>query len=88
MRTTSMRPQRTSSQVRYTCRSSRTRKRSYTKLIGKRIQSIVGKGGSVGKQLVPLRKRGAASAPQVRALLQQAAALSVEITRLLLWDPF
>ena len=58
------------------------------KFIGKRIQNIVGKSGSIGKQLMPLRKRGAASAPQVRALLQQAAALSVEITRLLLWDPF
>ena len=46
------------------------------KFIGKRIQNIVGKSGSIGKQLMPLRKRGAASAPQVRALLQQAAALS------------
>ena len=46
------------------------------KFIGKRIQNIVGKSGSIGKQLVPLRKRGAASAPQVRALLQQAAAMS------------
>ena len=48
------------------------------KYIGKRIHNIIGKSGSVGKQLVPLRKRGAASAPQVRALLQQAAALSFE----------
>ena len=48
------------------------------KYIGKRITNIIGKSGSVGKQLVPLKKRGAASAPQIRALLLQPAALNFE----------
>ena len=48
------------------------------KYLGKRIQNIIGKSGSIGKQLLPLRKRGAVSAPQIRSLLRQPAALNFD----------
>ena len=48
------------------------------KWLGKRIQNIIGKSGSIGKQLKLLRKRGKTTASQVAALLGSNAALSFE----------
>ena len=44
---------------------------------GKRINNIIGASGSVGKQLIKLRKRGKATAPQVMALLNAPSTLSL-----------
>ena len=48
------------------------------KYVGKRIKNIIGKGGSIGKELVKLRKRGKVTAPQVTEVLQAKASLNFE----------
>ena len=48
------------------------------KYVGKRIKNIIGKSGSIGKELVKLRKRGKVTAPQVTELLQAKASLNFE----------
>ena len=45
--------------------------------IGKRINNIIGKSGTVGAQLIKLRKRGKAAAPQVAALLRAPSSLNL-----------
>lgn len=44
---------------------------------GKRVNNIIGASGSVGKQLIRLRKRGNAAAPQVAALLRATSTLNL-----------
>ena len=46
--------------------------------IGKRVNNIIGKSGTVGAQLIKLRKRGKATAPQVTALLRMPSTLNLE----------
>ena len=48
------------------------------KYVGKRIKNIIGKSGSIGKELVKLWKRGKVTAPQVTELLQAKASLNFE----------
>ena len=45
--------------------------------VGKRVVSLVGPSGAVGYKLKALRKRGKAAAPQIAALLQAEAKLSL-----------
>ena len=47
------------------------------KLIGKRIENIIGDSGTIGAKLKALRKRGKGRSPQYAALLQSAAALNL-----------
>ena len=46
--------------------------------IGKRIQNIIGKSGSIGSKLVVLRKKGKRAAPDIAAMLRAESTLSFE----------